>query len=636
MTLIAALLLTLSYTGTWHLATRWLGDWRLGLGAAALAWFAWSVLWSEVLSLGDAFTQRSLLVVWGVPALASLVVLVRARRRPSWAWWTASTRLERAAFVVIAACLAVTLFVALWAAPNNWDSMTYHLARVEVWYQLEAVTHYATSIEPQLYQPPGAEFMVAQTYLLSGGSDVLAASVQWAAYLECIVVASLAAQALGGDRRVQLAAALLVATIPLAILEASSTQNDLVLASSLTIAATFAMVAVLADRPGRLLLIASVALGLAALTKGTGLLFGLPIGVLIAGVAIRRLGVVRAVPLALVGLALVVAPNVGQWARNHQTYGTFVASEHAGVANPYRVQEPGPRSLVSNLVRNATNHVDLPTDAANDHLEAWTVDALDALGIDASDPKTTFLGQEFRIGPFGPHEDHAGSLLLLVLGIWAAVSTILRRDRRQLAWLGMLTAQVLLFCWLVTWQNWHVRMHLPVTVAIAVLVAVRLGAARSRRLLVVACVVGSALAPIYLFFNVTRPLVGADSILVQSRPATRFQPRPQLRAPYEEVVERVAAADVRRVGLATGIDDWQHPLLVAFRRRGIDITQVVTSGPSRVHASGDMPDQVVCVSCQEFQRAAFRAAGLHDQPLDAGGDRTGRGDDVTRVELWAR
>ncbi len=637
MTLVAALLLTLPFLAAWQAAARWLDDWRLGLATAAITWFVWSVAWSELLSLADALTQRSLLIVWGATALVSIVALWRARRRPTWSRWRASTRLERGAYVVIGVCLAVTLLVALWAAPNNWDSMTYHLARVEMWYQLEAVAHYATHIEPQLYQPPGAELLIAQSYILSGGSDALAATVQWTAYLTCIATASLAADALGAARSTQLAAALLVATIPLAMLEASSTQNDLVLAAALLVAATFAMVAWRSEHPVRLLLLASVAIGLAVLTKGTGLMFGLPVGLLVAGVALRRVGLVRAVPLALVGVALMAMPNVGQWARNYDTYGTLVASTHAGIENPYQVQDPGPRSLVSNLVRNATNHMDLPGTAANDRLEQWTVDALDAIGIDANDPKTTFLQQPFKIGPFGPHEDHAGSLLLLVLGLWAVVSTLIARDRRQLAWLAMLVAQVLLFAWFVTWQNWHVRMHLPLTVAVAVLVAVRLGVRRSPRLLVAACVVAAALAPLYLAFNVTRPLIGNDSILTASRTETRYQPRPQLRKPYAEVVSQIEKAGIDRIGLATGIDDWQHPLLVAFRERDIDVTPVFVSGPSQLYASFDpLPDAVVCVSCQPAQQDMMRVNDLLPVPLDAGGLRKGRGDDATTTELWMR
>ncbi len=626
--------LALPWLATWHASTRVLRDWRLGVAGAAIACSAWAIVWTELLSLPGAFTQPWLWLVWGVPALAGTVCLVRERAwrsatRGALDGWRALSQLERSGIVVIGACCALTLITALVAAPNNWDSMTYHLARVEAWRQLEAVSHYATHIEPQLYQPPGAEYFLAQPYLLSGGSDVLVALVQWLAYVEIIVVGSYAAALLGASRRTQVGAALLVATIPLAILQASSTQNDLVLASKLLIALTFA----LAAHP----LAASLSIGIAVLVKGTGLLFAAPIGVLVLVTTLRAHGARRTLLLALAGIALVAAPNLGQWARNHDTYGTLVASEHAGIGNPYQVQDPGIGSLVSNLVRNATNHMDLPTDAASDAVERWTVRALDAVGIDASDPRTTFLGQPFRVGPFGPHEDHAGSLLLLVLGLWAAISTVRARDGRQLAWLAVVAAQVLLFAWLITWQNWHVRMHLPVTVGVAVLVAVRLGARRSARALVAACMIASLMAPLYLLFNVTRPLAGRDSILTHSRAHVRYLPRPQLRAPYEEVVRRVAAVDPGRVGLVTGIDDWQYPLQAAFARRGIDVEQVLVTGPSQRHATnGDLPDAVVCVNCQPAHHEQLVADGLTSVPLDARGARPGHGDDMVTVELWTR
>jgi hypothetical protein len=87
----------------------------------------------------------------------------------------------------------------------------------------------------------------------------------------------------------------------------------------------------------------------------------------------------------------------------------------------------------------------------------------------------------------------------------------------------------------------------------------------------------------------------------------------------------------------TGIDDWQHPLLVAFRRRGIDVTQVLVTGPSQQHAPvAAVPDAVVCVSCNPTQHDLLRLNGLAPEPLDASGARPGRGDDATTTELWLR
>lgn len=643
--ILTLLLLSPPLAAAWLLLVPRLGA-ALALPAAALGWSTWAVATAELLPV----TRPWMTAAWGVPALAAVAVLVRrrgevaARARRAPAGWRALDGLEGAGVVALALVGALTLLTALVAVPNNWDSMVYHLARVEMWKHLGEVAHYATHVEPQLYQPPGSELLMLPAFVIADG-DTLANLVQWGAWLGCTLLGVVAAAALGARRRGQLAAAVLVGTTPLAILQASSTQNDLLLAMWLLLAATLAVriwSGVASSIPAEALL-GSLALGMAVLTKGTGALLGLPIGLLLLVAVARRLPMTRTALLATVGLTLLVAPNVGQWSRNHETYGAAIAADHGGEQNPYRVDDPGVASVFSNLVRNATNHMDLPFEPANRAIERATVGLLDAVGIDASDPRTTFLQQRFRVGPFGPHEDHAGSLLLLVLGVAAAVSTVLARRRRepgsgvQLAWLLVVAAQVLLFAALITWQNWHVRMHLPMTVAAAALVAVRLGARRSGRLLAIACVIAILMAPLYVLLNVTRPLVGEDSILTSSRAAVRYQPRPQLRQPFAEVVQRIGATGVERVGLVSGIDDWQYPLLRELHVRDIEVEQVLVTGPSSRYAeAAPLPDALICLGCTATWEAQLSDAGLAPADLEHDGERPGRGDDVASVDLWLR
>lgn len=640
--LATLLLLAVPFAGAWVVLSRIVRDARLGFALAGLAWASWAVAVAELVPVERAWVSAA----WLLPALAACIVLWRARGDArgtldaARAWWRACGWWHRGGWLALALVGALTLVTALVAAPNNWDSMTYHLARIAAWVELGDVVHYPTHIDPQLYQPPGAELLMLQSYVLAA-SDVLVALVQWGAWLGCVVLAHRAAQALGAGPDGRLAAALLVGTTPLAVLQASSTQNDLVLAFWLLLALTLAAMVWRAPGGRReaawLLAAASLAVGMAVLTKGTGLMFGAPVGVLVAATAVRRMGAARAAALAVAGALLVALPSSGAWLRNYDTYGALVATDHAGLDNPYRVTDPGVGSLVSNLVRNATNHLDMPWDAANARIERWTVDGLGAIGIDANDPRTTFLGQGFRVGPFGPHEDHAGSALLLILGLWAAGSVVRARVRGesgsgiQAWWLGVMTAQVLLFCWLITWQNWHVRMHLPVTVAIAVLVGVRLAARGGRRLLVACCVVAAVAAPAYAALNVTRPLVGERSILTSSREEVRYSARPQLRASTEEVLGRIAQQHLGSVGLVSGVDDWEYPLMRALGERG-------TPWRSVLLRDGDLAgiDAVVCTSCTPESSEALRSAGFVSVALRAGGDRAGLGNDVSRVELWLR
>src|SRR4029453_2950809 len=95
-------------------------------------------------------------------------------------------------WVCLAGCTvaaAVTAFIALAAAPNTWDSMTYHLTRVMHWEQERSLHFYATNIQRQLHLTPGAEYVILHLHLLSGG-DRLANLPQWFASLGSLFVVS--------------------------------------------------------------------------------------------------------------------------------------------------------------------------------------------------------------------------------------------------------------------------------------------------------------------------------------------------------------------------------------------------------------------------------------------------------------
>lgn len=127
----------------------------------------------------------------------------------------------------IISILAIVGIIALVAPPNTWDSMTYHMSRVVHWIQNGGVAHYPTYNLPQLFHPPFAEFGITHLHILSN-SDRLANLVQWFSAVGSAIGVSLIAKELNADRRRQVFAVVFAATIPMAILQASSSQNDYV------------------------------------------------------------------------------------------------------------------------------------------------------------------------------------------------------------------------------------------------------------------------------------------------------------------------------------------------------------------------------------------------------------------------
>ena len=126
----------------------------------------------------------------------------------------------------MAVLLIGTLSTGLFSAPNAWDSLTYHLPRVERWAEQGTLQFWPTSVDRQLWLSPWTEYAILQLRLLTG-SDRLAALPSWAAYLGCIWVSAAVVRRFGGTGRQAALGALVSATLPVAILHATSARTDL-------------------------------------------------------------------------------------------------------------------------------------------------------------------------------------------------------------------------------------------------------------------------------------------------------------------------------------------------------------------------------------------------------------------------
>jgi hypothetical protein len=154
---------------------------RLALLRASLAWGILMATSSEALGFFHALTRPAVTTLWGGAAVL-LAAAVAVRHRP----WTADLLpsvqgVDPVVWVCVAGsavAVAVTAFIALAAAPNTWDSMTYHLTRVMHWRQDRSLDFYATNIQRQLHLTPGAAYVTLHLQLLSGG-DRLANLPQW-------------------------------------------------------------------------------------------------------------------------------------------------------------------------------------------------------------------------------------------------------------------------------------------------------------------------------------------------------------------------------------------------------------------------------------------------------------------------
>ena len=299
--------------------------WREALLRAMVIWGVTLAVITELLSGLQLLTPLGVSLAWfGVMAISTFVVWRYGGRFavkwPAWRW-----RLPLFPSILLAGVawiVAITGVLAIASAPNNPDSMGYHMSRVMHWIQQGTVAHYPTHNLKQLYQNPGSEFAITQFQLLSGG-DYFANSVQWGSMVMSLVGVSLIARQLGCDRRGQLLAVVLCATIPMGILQAASTQNDYVLSLWLVCFTYFSLLIVQAGVTRSTAIYIGASLGLVILSKGTGYIYAFPpsLALLIWTIRQRQRSLV---PLGFLSMAIALTLNIGHYLRNLALSGSLL------------------------------------------------------------------------------------------------------------------------------------------------------------------------------------------------------------------------------------------------------------------------------------------------------------------------
>lgn len=523
----------------------------------------WLVLGTEGLSVFHAVRFWPVLLWWTLPVLA-LAAMLRPQCHGWREWLPKRPRLNPAQVLLLAAVvfpLGWSLCQAGFAPPNNIDSVSYHLPRQVFWMQQGSVENYPTSSLRQIAMPPLTEFAGLHLMVLTG-SDRLHNLVQWCALVLTLCAVSLITRRSGGTTTAQLLSALWVATVPMAFLQASNTKNDVVVALW-TCLVSYWVTALKSASPLRWRQAGLLGLGFGALllTKGTGMIFGLPVaGVML--VLLLRHHPRRAVPALLLVTAAVLAMNAGAFLRNYEAFGTPLPNDpaiHGGdtVVN----QERSVRALLSNVVRNVAPHLTTPSESLNERLTQLVLHLHERLGLDVNDPGTTFLEGGFRPYAFTQYDEDTAAAPVHMLLLLLLLPAVLLSNRRQEAGEAILIllfvslAGFLLFCVLLKWQVWHVRL----VVALAALLAPVFAWSWSGRVMrhltplaVLALVVG--LIP--SLNSRQRPLWGPLSVLTSDTDSVRCYPATDRGRMMAKQAERMNELHPHTLAISSG---WSFP-----------------------------------------------------------------------------
>ncbi len=565
---------------------------RDAIALALLAAGAWSAAGGELLSPGGWLTFWPVLAWWAVPT-AAMTAFALPRAAALARWLKTAAHPDRVTVVLIAltaVLLLATALIALLTPPNSVDALSYHMPRQLLWMQQGSLSHYPSHDLRQLEFPPMAESLGVQVWILAR-SDLWANMVQWTAFAGCVLAASAIARDLSASVRGQALTALLVATIPSAGQQAVNAKNDLVVALWVCLLAYLALRIRLerACGPARTVQV-GLTLGLLLYTKGTGYVFALPLLALLGAwmlVSLRpiRSALVRAAVIGIIAASL----NAAHWHRNYTSFGHPMGRSATGKAYRLVNETFTMPALVSNVVRNLSLHTRTPAAAVNAAQERWIAALHDAMGAGLSDPRTTMPGTAFFVGWRFTQDMCAGAPIHLLLAVLAPAALARRarprpRPRRpdpDRRWIGAgpvwgiaatTLAMFLLFCFLIKWQPWHARMHVPMLVLIAPVCGLMVARARGGAAKGVLTLGAFTLAAWALVFSAVKPLAGEHAVFRLSREELLFQHLPLVRnaalsavAAAEPFRSRAAAGEI--IGLTGGFKHCEYPVQCVFRDR---------------------------------------------------------------------
>lgn len=574
----------------------------------AIIFFSYLVVTLELLSLFRGITRTGLILVWSGPIIGFMFWLRNVHKRNQVVRLPTirvpKTFGDRILLLGILGILIVTFIVAYIAPPQTWDSLTYHLSRIAHWAQNQSVRHYSTGIARQNSMSPGAEMINLVLYVLIGG-DRLANFPQWFAMLLSLIGVSLIAKHLGATTTGQLLASFFAATLPLGIVESSSTINDYVITFWITCAAIECISFHRNSRHPALAFL-SLSAGLAILTKPISIPYLIPFAIWIAVLILKRFSLSSLLSWGLFALFSIGLLNAGYLTRNISTY--------ASISNPidFKIHTNellNVQGIFSIVLRNAGVQAGLSNPYINEFWSETIFKAHVKLGLDLHDPRTTSIGV-FDVRPPTTREDSATNpyhaYLILVIFV---LLLILRKKLGTLSLIyGLVCASTfILFSAIFKWQVFGNRFLLPFFILFASsagFVLDQFNRIKLGHIVVIFLLIKSF--P-WLFSITSRPLISepgvsfVESILEEPREKLYFANSLGIYEDFVQFSNGIKAKSCSTIGLILLGDDPEYLfwVLLGAPQNKLTIEWIVTD-PYSPSTPGDFePCAIICHGCPE-------------------------------------
>ena len=473
--LLAFILLTISFFGSEINFDKhaFLFDLRLSLIKAFIGIAFFSYIICETLSIFNVFSFNYILFSWVL--VNGLIFYLNKDKIKLNVFSIFSQKItipkqeRNILYFIFFLIILPLLLLAIFIPPNNWDSMAYHLPRVEHWIQNKNIYPYPTNIVRQVLTSPLSEYIIANFQILSS-TDAFSNLVQFSSFIFILFSGTLIFSLLKIGMKGQLFLLLALISIPMMLFQATTTQTDLLASFFFLSFILFALLLIQSDdnfTTNFIFLALSLTLGI--LTKYHIAIFAAPIVVYLLFDILKKKNnknTIFAILFSVLTIAVILAPL---FARNIYFFGSITGKDlfdenETIVNNTNSIQ-----NMLSNNLKHIVDFISLPINSYNNLLFTLNHTLHHIIDISENSLGNNWAGEPFTVNNY-LNEDTAGSIIhaaLIILSLYLVFKS--KHKTKLLLLLAYCFIAFSLYGLLFRYTPFDIRLLLPVLILLIII-----------------------------------------------------------------------------------------------------------------------------------------------------------------------
>ena len=513
--LLAFILLAFSFYGLGINSYKngFLFDLRLSIIKAFIGIAFFSYLTSELLSIFNVFSFNFVLISWLL--INGIIIYLNTEKIKLNVLSIFSQKVKiskkerRILFFIFFLIILPLLLLAIFIPPNNWDSMAYHIPRVEHWIQNKNIYPYPTNIVRQVLTSPLSEYMIANFQILTGTDD-FSNLVQFASFIFILFSSTLIFSVLKINYKGQLFLLLALLSLPMMLFQATTTQTDLLASFFFLSFILFGLLIIQSDdnfKTNFIFLASSLTLGI--LTKYHIAIFAAPIIFYLLYNLIKKKNnknIIFATLISCLAIAIILVPL---FARNIYFFGSITGKdlfdENATIIN----STISIQNMLSNNFKHIVDFISIPINGYNNLLFSLNHTLHNIIGISENSLGNNWAGEPFTVNNY-LNEDTAGSIIhaaLIIISLFLVFKS--KHKTKLLLLFAYCFIAFSLYGLLFRFTPFDIRLLLPVLLFMIIITTYIIYTSITSKFIINALMFLFLIISIFpVYFNRAKPIIG--------------------------------------------------------------------------------------------------------------------------------